>query len=116
MPGYGMVWQPYLVGAGWDPLHERRLDVVPRGWICLDFQFYPWGWTPYRYGSWTYLPDLWLVLATGRNVDGLNAGGYDREPLRRRFSRPARRPCRDKRCWSTGGAPSGRCNPRAGRK
>lgn len=55
LPGYGMMWQPYLVGAGWDPFMNGAWMWYPGAgyaWISA----YPWGWTPYRYGSWTYIP------------------------------------------------------------
>jgi len=54
-PGYGMLWQPYLVGAGWDPFMYGAWAFNPGfgyGWVSG----YPWGWTPYHYGSWIYIP------------------------------------------------------------
>jgi hypothetical protein len=54
-PGYGMVWQPYFAGAGWDPFMNGAWAFTPGfgyGWVSG----YPWGWTPYQYGSWLYLP------------------------------------------------------------
>ena len=54
IPGYGMMWQPYLGGRGLGPIHEWLLGWYPGSgytWVSA----YPWGWTPYRYGSWTYL-------------------------------------------------------------
>ena len=57
IPGYGMMWQPYLVGAGWDPFMNGAWMWYPGAgyaWISA----YPWGWTPYRYGSWTYLKPM----------------------------------------------------------
>ena len=53
IPGYGMMWQPYLVGAGWDPFMNGAWMWYPGSgytWVSS----YPWGWMPYRYGSWTY--------------------------------------------------------------
>jgi hypothetical protein len=53
-PGYGMMWQPYLVGAGWDPFMDGAWAFNPGfgfGWVSA----YPWGWTPYHYGSWVFL-------------------------------------------------------------
>jgi hypothetical protein len=55
VPGYGNVWQPYFVGAGWDPFQNGVWAFTPGfgyGWVSG----YPWGWTPYHYGSWVYLP------------------------------------------------------------
>ena len=54
-PGYGMLWQPYFAGAGWDPFMNGAWAYSPGfgyGWVSG----YPWGWTPYHYGSWVYLP------------------------------------------------------------
>jgi uncharacterized protein DUF6600/FecR-like protein len=54
-PGYGMLWQPYFVGAGWDPFMDGAWAFYPGfgfGWVSA----YPWGWTPYHYGTWLFLP------------------------------------------------------------
>ena len=54
-PGYGMLWQPYFVGAGWDPFMDGAWSFYPGfgfGWVSA----YPWGWTPYHYGTWVFLP------------------------------------------------------------
>jgi hypothetical protein len=54
-PGYGMMWQPYFVGAGWDPFMDGAWSFYPGfgfGWVSA----YPWGWTPYHYGTWMFLP------------------------------------------------------------
>ena len=78
MPGYGMMWQPYLVGAGWDPFMNGAWMWYPGAgyaWISS----YPWGWTPYRYGSWTYIQLLWVVLAAGENLDGMEHRSSNRE-------------------------------------
>jgi FecR protein len=53
--GYGMLWQPYFAGAGWDPFMNGAWAFSPGlgyGWVSG----YPWGWTPYHYGSWVYVP------------------------------------------------------------
>jgi FecR protein len=55
VPGYGMMWQPYFAGAGWDPFMNGAWAFSPGfgyGWVSG----YPWGWTPYHYGTWAYLP------------------------------------------------------------
>jgi len=54
-PGYGMLWQPYFVGAGWDPFMQGAWAFSPGGgfgWVSA----YPWGWTPYHSGAWVFLP------------------------------------------------------------
>src|ERR1700730_13740614 len=59
VPGYGLMWQPYLVGAGWDPFMNGAWMWYPgAGYMWVSS--YPWGWMPYRYGSWTYLADGWF--------------------------------------------------------
>jgi hypothetical protein len=54
-PGYGMMWQPYFVGAGWDPFMDGAWAFSP-GWGYGWVSAYPWGWTPYHYGTWVFLP------------------------------------------------------------
>ena len=54
-PGYGMMWQPYFAGVGWDPFMDGAWAFNPGlgyGWVSA----YPWGWTPYHYGTWVFLP------------------------------------------------------------
>jgi hypothetical protein len=54
-PGYGMLWQPYFIGAGWDPFMNGAWAFSPGfgyGWVSS----YPWGWVPYHYGTWVFLP------------------------------------------------------------
>jgi hypothetical protein len=55
VPGYGMMWQPYFIGAGWDPFMDGAWALTPGygfGWVSS----YPWGWTPYHSGTWAFLP------------------------------------------------------------
>ena len=71
IPGYGMMWQPYLVGAGWDPFMNGAWAWYPGAgytWVSA----YPWGWTPYRYGSWNYLPTYGWFWQPGRTWAGWN--------------------------------------------
>jgi hypothetical protein len=54
-PGFGMLWQPYGIGPGWDPFMDGSWVWYPSfgyTWVSA----YPWGWMPYRYGSWAYSP------------------------------------------------------------
>jgi hypothetical protein len=55
VPGYGMMWQPYFVGAGWDPFMNGAW-CYSQGWGFGWISAYPWGWTPYHYGTWVFLP------------------------------------------------------------
>jgi hypothetical protein len=54
-PGYGMMWQPYFAGVGWDPFMDGAWAYSP-GWGFGWVSAYPWGWTPYHYGTWVFLP------------------------------------------------------------
>jgi FecR protein len=72
LPGYGMLWQPYFAGAGWDPWMNGAWAFSPGlgyGWVSA----YPWGWTPYHYGSWTNLPLYGWVWQPGGAWMGSNA-------------------------------------------
>jgi hypothetical protein len=53
-PGYGMMWQPFFTGAGWDPFMDGAWAFSPGmgyGWVSA----YPWGWMPYHYGAWAFV-------------------------------------------------------------
>jgi hypothetical protein len=54
-PGYGLMWQPYFAGAGWNPFMDGAWALYPGagyGWVSA----YPWGWMPYHSGSWAFIP------------------------------------------------------------
>jgi len=55
LPGYGMLWQPYLAGAGWNPFMDGAWSWYP-GMGYMWASAYPWGWMPFYYGNWTYAP------------------------------------------------------------
>ena len=55
-PGYGMMWQPYFVGAGWDPFMDGAWAFSPVGGGFGWVSSYPWGWAPYHSGAWAFLP------------------------------------------------------------
>ncbi len=92
MPGYGMMWQPYLVGTGWDPFMNGAWMWYPGAgytWVSS----YPWGWTPYRYGSWTYLPSYGWFWQPGSSWAGWNTGPRITNPPRQfSFPRPPAMP------------------------
>ncbi len=53
VPGYGMMWQPRLASADWNPFVCGRWVLYPsvgNVWVSC----YPWGWMPFYYGSWNY--------------------------------------------------------------
>lgn len=55
VPGYGNLWQPYGVGLGWDPFMNGYW--YGDTWVSA----YPWGWMPYRFGQWVFVPGWgWL--------------------------------------------------------
>jgi len=86
IPGYGMMWQPYLVGAGWDPFMNGAWMWYPGAgyaWVSA----YPWGWTPYRYGAWTYVPSYGWFWQPGRSWAGWNTVPRITNPPRQ-FSLP----------------------------
>ncbi|MBV9626015.1 MAG: FecR domain-containing protein [Acidobacteria bacterium] len=54
VPGYGMMWQPYFTGIGWDPFMDGAWLFHP-GWGYGWVSAYPWGWLPYHYGNWVFM-------------------------------------------------------------
>lgn len=60
VPGYGMMWQPYFTGVGWDPFMDGAWGYYP-GFGYMFASAYPWGWMPYRYGNWLFVPGMgWM--------------------------------------------------------
>ncbi len=60
VPGYGLMWQPYFAGAGWDPFMDGAWGFYP-GYGYMFASAYPWGWLPYRYGNWMFVPNFgWM--------------------------------------------------------
>lgn len=55
VPGYGMMWQPFFTGVGWDPFMDGAWGWYP-GFGYMFASAYPWGWMPYRYGAWMFIP------------------------------------------------------------
>ena len=64
VPGYGRCWQPYFIGAGWDPFMNGAWYWYP-GFGYTWVSGYPWGWMPYRYGSWAFVPAYGWVWQPG---------------------------------------------------
>lgn len=54
VPGYGMMWQPFFTGVGWDPFNNGAWSWYP-GYGYMFASAYPWGWMPYRYGNWMFV-------------------------------------------------------------
>jgi uncharacterized protein DUF6600 len=66
VPGYGMCWQPYFTGVGWNPYMDGAWMLYPGfgySWVSA----YPWGWAPYHYGSWLFVPAYGWVWQPGNN-------------------------------------------------
>jgi hypothetical protein len=67
VPGYGMMWQPYFTGIGWDPFMDGAWSWYP-GYGYMFASAYPWGWMPYRYGNWMFVPGFgWMWQPGGFN-------------------------------------------------
>ena len=69
-PGYGNVWMPTSVAAGWAPYHDGHWAwIAPWGWTWVDDA--PWGFAPYHYGRWATFGGRW----------GWIPGPYDATPV-----------------------------------
>ena len=69
-PGYGNVWMPTSVAAGWAPYHDGHWAwIAPWGWTWVDDA--PWGFAPYHYGRWASFGGRW----------GWIPGPYDVTPV-----------------------------------
>jgi hypothetical protein len=55
VPGYGMMWQPYFAGVGWNPFMDGAWSWYP-GMGYMWTSAYPWGWLPYYCGNWIDAP------------------------------------------------------------
>ena len=69
LPGYGMLWQPFFAGAGWNPFMDGAWSWYP-GMGYMWASAYPWGWMPYNYGSWIFAPGF----GWGWQPGGFSAG------------------------------------------
>ena len=64
LPGYGYVWQPWGVGAGWSPFFSgywSNFGAFGPTWVSFE----PWGWLPYHYGGWVLSPFYGWVWVPG---------------------------------------------------
>jgi hypothetical protein len=83
LPGYGMLWQPYFTGVGWDPFMDGAWSWYP-GMGFMWASAYPWGWMPYYYGNWIYVPNYgwgwqpggWNTWHGGIHYVGALAAGF----------------------------------------
>jgi hypothetical protein len=68
VPGYGMMWQPFFTGVGWDPFMDGAWGFYP-GFGYMFASAYPWGWLPYRYGNWNFISGRgWMWQPGGWNT------------------------------------------------
>ncbi len=59
VPGYGAVWTPRVVVAGWAPYRYGHWAwVEPWGWTWVDDA--PWGFAPFHYGRWAFVQSSWV--------------------------------------------------------
>jgi hypothetical protein len=68
--GCGMMWQPYLAGAGFSPFANGSWAWYPGAgysWVSP----YPWGWTAFHSGSWNYCPGAGWGWQPNNNWNGL---------------------------------------------
>jgi len=64
--GYGMVWQPAGLVAGWAPYRYGHWTWVgPWGWTWVEDE--PWGFAPFHYGRWAFAGSRWMWVP-GPNV------------------------------------------------
>ncbi|MGC9293095.1 MAG: DUF6600 domain-containing protein [Acidobacteriaceae bacterium] len=72
IPGYGNVWQPFGMDAGFDPYGFGAWGMMP-GMGAFFASGYPWGWMPFHYGGWSYIDGFgWGWMPGG----GGYGGGY----------------------------------------
>lgn len=65
--GYGYVWRPTYVVAGWAPYrYGRWVWVSPWGWNWIDDA--RWGFAPFHYGRWAYLRSRWCWVPGSRYI------------------------------------------------
>jgi hypothetical protein len=56
--GYGAVWYPREVPAGWTPYSNGHWAwVAPWGWTWVEAE--PWGFAPFHYGRWANFGGRW---------------------------------------------------------
>ena len=82
VPGYGMMWQPYFTGVGWDPFMNGAWGFYP-GYGYMFASAYPWGWMPYRYGNWMFVSNYGWMWQPGMWNSWVNVPRYTPTTLTR---------------------------------
>ena len=109
VPGYGMMWQPFLIGAGLGSIHERRLELVSRSWIYVGV-FLSLGLDALSLRFLDLSVGLRLVLAARKHL-----GGMEHRSANRQCPRKLQRSAAAFRSWTDfGGEPRWRFRPRPG--
>lgn len=75
VPGQGSVWQPEVAAddSSFDPYGDGAwVDYPSVGYVWASA--YPWGWTPYRCGSWSYFGGFGWGWAPGSGCGSLGWG------------------------------------------
>ncbi|MGC1451897.1 MAG: FecR family protein [Candidatus Sulfotelmatobacter sp.] len=68
VPGFGMMWQPFFAGVGWNPFMDGAWSFYP-GYGFMFASAYPWGWMPFHYGNWMFAPGFgWMWQPGGFNT------------------------------------------------
>ena len=68
VPGFGMMWQPFFAGVGWNPFMDGAWSFYP-GSGFMFASAYPWGWMPFHYGNWMFAPGFgWMWQPGGFNT------------------------------------------------
>ncbi len=62
--GYGQVWAPNSMRAGWRPYSDGRWVLTEYGWTYVSDD--PWGWAAYHYGNWVFAGGAGWVWIPGR--------------------------------------------------
>lgn len=86
-PGYGNLWQPYFVNAGWSPFMDGAWAYYPGSgyaWVSA----YPWGWTPFHCGSWLYGPSFGWGWQPGGCTNGFGFPTFINAPTNFRMPQP----------------------------
>lgn len=77
VPGQGSVWQPQIAAddMNFDPYGDGEWVAYPgAGFIWASA--YPWGWTPYRCGTWSFFGGFGWGWAPGVACGGLGWGFF----------------------------------------
>lgn len=71
-PGYGNVWFPTNVYAGWAPYQDGEwIWQEPWGWTWVDDE--AWAFAPSHYGRWAWIDGRWGWLPGSRNTRSIYA-------------------------------------------